>query len=73
MNLENEIEKYVGKIRSLKSILNYQTDDYIITNDKTNRKVIIMGETGCGKMVLITKVNQLLKNGEITIKKFIEV
>ena len=67
-------------MKSLKSILNYQTDDYVITNDnfkkmillvyriKANIPVIIMGETGCGKTALITKLNQLLNNGEKTVK-----
>ena len=35
---------------------------------KANIPVIIMGETGCGKTALITKLNQLLNNGEITVK-----
>ena len=35
---------------------------------KANIPVIIMGETGCGKAALIIKLNQLLNNGEITVK-----
>ena len=80
LNLENDVENDKGKLKSLKSILNYETDDYVITNDnfkkmillvyriKANIPVIIMGETGCGKTALITKLNQLLNNGEKTVK-----
>ena len=80
LNLPNEVEKDKGKLKSLLSILKYQSDDYVITNDnykkmvllvyriKANIPVIIMGETGCGKTALITKLNQLLNNGEITVK-----
>ena len=80
LNLENEVDKEKGKLKSLKSILNYKSDDYVITNDnfkkmillvyriKANIPVIIMGETGCGKTALITKLSQLLNNGEITVK-----
>jgi len=80
LNLENEVNKDKGDIKSLKSILNYKSDDYVITNDnfkkmillvyriKANIPVIIMGETGCGKTALITKLNQLLNNGEITVE-----
>ena len=35
---------------------------------KANIPVIIMGETGCRKTALIIKLNQLLNNGEITVK-----
>ena len=35
---------------------------------KANIPVIIMGETGCGKTALITKLSQLLNNGEKTVK-----
>ena len=80
LNLENEVNKNKGDIKSLKSILNHKSDDYVITNDnfkkmillvyriKANIPVIIMGETGCGKTALITKLNQLLNNGEITVE-----
>ena len=40
---------------------------------KANIPVIIMGETGCGKTALITKLNQLLSNGEITVKIIINI
>ena len=35
---------------------------------KANIPVIIMGEAGCGKTSLIIKLNQILNNGEITLK-----
>jgi len=80
LNLPNDIEKDIGNKKSLISILNYKTDNYVITEDnfkkmillfyriKANIPVIIMGETGCGKTALITKLNQILNNGEIAIK-----
>ena len=80
LHLPNEVEKVLGDKKSLLSILNYKTDNYVITNDnfkkmillfyriKANVPVIIMGETGCGKTVLITKLNQILNNGEILVK-----
>ena len=40
----------------------------LIYRIKANVPVIIMGETGCGKTALITKLNQILNNGEITVK-----
>ena len=76
LDLPNEVEKDVGEKKSLLSIL----DNYVITNDnftkmmlliyriKANVPVIIMGEDGCGKKTLITKLNQILNNGEITVK-----
>ena len=72
--------KKSGYKMSLKSILSHESDDYVITNDnfkkmillvyriKANIPVIIMGETGCGKTALIKKLNQLLNNGEQTVK-----
>jgi len=80
LNLPNEVEKDYKDKKSLISILNYKTDNYVITDDnfkkmillvyriKANIPVIIMGETGCGKTALITKLNQILNNGEITVK-----
>ncbi len=35
---------------------------------EANLPVIVMGETGCGKTALITKLNQILNNGEKTLK-----
>ena len=78
--IDNEVEVEKDGLKSLLSILNYKTDNYVITNDnfkkmvllvyriKANVPVIIMGETGCGKTALITKLSQLLNNGKI-IKK----
>ena len=74
--LENELENDKGNNKSLLSILNLNTDNYVITEDnykkmllliyriKANIPVIIMGETGCGKTTLITKLSQILNNGE---------
>ena len=79
LNLPNDVEKKEGDKKSLLSILNYKTNNYVITDDnfkkmilliyriKANIPVIIMGETGCGKTALVTKLNQLLNNGEITL------
>ena len=80
LDLPNEVENDVGETKSLLKILDYKTDNYVITNDnfkkmllliyriRANIPVIIMGETGCGKTALITKLNQILNNGEITVK-----
>ena len=80
LNLPNDVDKDMGDIKSLLSILEYKTDNYVITNDnfkkmillfyriKANIPVIIMGETGCGKTSLITKLNQILNNGEILLE-----
>ena len=80
LDLPNDIEKDEGNKKSLLSILDYKTDHYVITNDNFKKMflllyriradvpVIIMGETGCGKTALITKLNQILNNGEITVK-----
>ena len=35
---------------------------------KANVQVIIMGDTGCGKTTLITKLNQILNNGVKTVE-----
>ena len=79
-DLPNDIEKEEKDKKSLLSILNYKTDNYVIINDnfkkmillfyiiKANIPIIIMGETGCGKTSLIIKLNQILNNGEITLK-----
>ena len=80
LDLPNEVEKEEGDTKSLLSILDYETDHYVITNDnfkkmllliyriRANIPVIIMGETGCGKTALITKLNQILNNGNKTVK-----
>ena len=78
--IENEIEEEKEDKKSLLSILQNRTQNYIITNDnfkkmvllygriKANIPVIIMGETGCGKTLLIEKLNQILNNGKMTIR-----
>jgi hypothetical protein len=78
--IPNEIENDKNGLKSLVSILNYKTDDYVITNDNFTKMilliyriiadipVIIMGETGCGKTALITKLSQILNNGEIVVQ-----
>ena len=79
LNLPNEvevdIEKDNVKLKSLLSIIEEENNNYVITIDnfkkmvllvyriKANIPVIIMGETGCGKTALITKLNQILNNG----------
>ena len=79
--IPNDVEKDIGNYKSLLSILDKETNNYVITNDnfrkmlllayriKANVPVIIMGETGCGKTALITKLNQFLNNG----KKSLEI
>jgi ABC-type bacteriocin/lantibiotic exporter with double-glycine peptidase domain len=80
LNIPNEVEEDVGEFKSLISIIRQEGNNYVITNDnfkkmtlliyriKANVPVIIMGETGCGKTALITKLNQLLNNGKITVQ-----
>ena len=79
-HLPNDVEEEEGNNKSLISIINYEKDNYVITKDnfkkmillayriKANIPVIIMGETGCGKTALIIKLNQILNNGELTVK-----
>ena len=79
-NVPNDIEKDQGDKRSLISILNLGTDNYILNVDNyrkmvllkyriiANVPVIIMGETGCGKTLLIIKLSQILNNGEKLVK-----
>ena len=78
--LPNDIEKDLGDKKSLKSILNYKTENFVITEDnfkkmilliyriQANIPVIIMGETGCGKTLLVIKLSQILNNGEIKVR-----
>ena len=80
LDIPNEVEETVGDKKSLLSIIEEKDNNYVITNDnfnkmvlliyriKANVPVIIMGDTGCGKTALITKLNQLLNNGETTIQ-----
>ena len=79
LGLPNDVEKDIGELKSLLSILKGNDINYVITNDnfkkmllivyriKANIPVIIMGETGCGKTSLILKLNQLLNNGKTTL------
>ena len=79
--LPNDLERDIGDKKSLLSILDIDTVNYVITEDnykkmillvyriKANVPVIIMGETGCGKTSLIIKLNQLLNNGEKSVEK----
>ena len=77
--IPNEIDEKKGELKSLISILEEKDFNYIITNDnfkkmillfyriKANIPVILMGETGCGKRAIVSKLNQLLNNGETTV------
>ena len=76
LDLKNDVIKDEGDKKSLLSILDQDNINYVITDDnykkmillvyriKANVPVIIMGETGCGKTSLITKLSQILNNGE---------
>ena len=84
LNLPNQIEKDVVingvTYKSLLSIISEKNNDYVITNDNfikmilliyrilADVPVIIMGETGCGKTTLITKLNQIINNGKKTLE-----
>ena len=64
------------KANYLLSLFEEENNNYVITNDNfkkmvllyyrivANVPVIIMGDTGCGKTALITKLNQILNGGE---------
>ena len=78
--LENPIDKEKNNEKiSLTEII--ERDKYVITQDNfrkmililyrilANIPVILMGETGCGKTTLITKLNELLNNGVKTLEK----
>ena len=63
----------------LMTIIEEKNNNYVITNDNfkkmvllvyriiANVPVIIMGDTGCGKTSLITKLNQILNGGKTTL------
>ena len=80
LDIPNEVEKDEKELKSLISILEEENNNYVITNDnfrkiillvyriRANVPVIIMGETGCGKTMLITKLNQILNNGKKTVE-----
>ena len=72
LNLPNDLDKDKGNLKSLISILDIGSDNYVITEDnykkmilliyriRANVPVIIMRETGCGKTSLIKKLSQIL-------------
>ena len=80
MDLSNSVKEDNNDKKSLLSIIQNKTDNYIITDDnfkkmalilyriQANIPVILMGETGCGKTSLIIKLNQLLNNGKTTLE-----
>jgi nucleoside-triphosphatase THEP1 len=80
LNLPNEVEKEQGELKSLLSIIEEKNNNYVITNDNfkkmvllvyriyANVPIIIMGDTGCGKTTLITKLNQIINNGVKTVE-----
>jgi len=75
-----EIFELPYETKTLLPIIEEKNNNYVITNDnfkkmvlliyriKANIPVIIMGETGCGKTLLIKKLNQILNGGETTLK-----
>ena len=75
-----EILNLPYKTKDLLSIIEEDNNTYLITNDNfkkivllvyriiVNAPVIIMGDTGCGKTCLITKLNQILNGGKTTLK-----
>ena len=78
-DVSNDVQMEKENTESLLPILD-KSDNYVITNDnfkkmvllfyriKANIPVIIMGETGWGKTLLIKKMNQILNKGKMTIK-----
>ena len=75
-NLNNPIKTKDLNSSDLKSIEEIIGNEYVITSDNfkkmvliyyrilSNLNLIIMGETGCGKTLLISKIYELLNNGE---------
>ena len=80
LSLPNQVERdeEINGVtyKSLLSIISEENNNYVITNDNFKKMilliyriladvpVIIMGETGCGKTTLITKLNQIINNGK---------
>ena len=77
LDLENPIKSSESNGKNLKALIDIlDEDNYIITNDNfrkmvliiyrimANVPVIVMGETGCGKTLLIKKLSQLINNGK---------
>ena len=72
--------KLPSKVDTLLPLIEEKNNNYVITNDNfkkmvlliyriiANIPVIIMGDTGCGKTSLITKLNQILNGGKSTLK-----
>ena len=64
LNIPNEVDKDIGELKSLLSIIGQEGNNYVITNDnfkkmisliyriKANVPVIIMGETDVAKLPL---------------------
>lgn len=82
LNLPKDLENDIDGKKSWISILGEGTDNYILTDDnnkkmillvyriRTNVSIIIMGETGCGKTLLIIKLFLVLNNGKKLVKLF---
>ena len=80
LNRIKEILNLPYEVKDLLNIIEEKNNTYVITNDnfkkmvllvyriKANVPVIIMGDTGCGKTALITKLNQILNNGKKTVE-----
>ena len=81
LNLPKDLENDIDDKKSRTSI-GEGTDNYILTDDnnkkmillvnriRTNVSIIIMGETGCGKTLLIKKLFLVLNNGKKLVKVF---
>ena len=80
LKILKEILELPYDINTLLSIIKEKNNSYVIANDNfkkmvlliyrinANIPVIIMGETGCGKTSLITKLNTILNGGETSLK-----
>ena len=81
LNIPTGLEKEKKKQnKENKETIKIIVGSYVFTSDnfikmililfriQANIPVIMMGETGCGKTALITKLSQILNNGEETVK-----
>jgi len=80
LNRFKEILNLPYEKEELMTIIQKENNNYVITNDNfkkmvllvyriiANVPVIVMGDTGCGKTSLITKLNQILNGGKTTLK-----
>jgi len=80
LNRFKEILNLPYEKEELMTIIEKENNNYVITNDNfkkmvllvyriiANVPVIVMGDTGCGKTSLITKLNQILNGGKTTLK-----